>query len=84
MFDKEGTEVTPGGPPIQASTPIFDANGERIGIVAQQGVQGDHLVMAKGILFVRDIEIPLDAIRQAGPEGVYLRVTKDQLARQNH
>ncbi|HEV8191617.1 MAG TPA: hypothetical protein VGP82_09045 [Ktedonobacterales bacterium] len=83
MFDKEGFDVNRGGPPIQANTPIFDVNGERIGTVAQEGVQGDHLVMAKGLIFVHEVDIPLEDIGHAGPDGVYLKVSKEQLERQN-
>jgi hypothetical protein len=83
MLDKEGFDVNRGGPPIQANTPIFDVNGERIGTVAQEWIQGDHLVMAKGLIFVREVNIPLADIGHAGPDGVYLKVSKDRLARQN-
>ena len=83
MLDKEHFDVNPGGPEIQANAPIFDVNGERVGTVAQEGIQSDHLMMAKGLIFVREVSIPLRDIGHAGPDGVYLNVSKEQLQQQN-
>jgi hypothetical protein len=39
--------------------------------------------MAKGLIFVHEVDIPFADIGHAGPDGVYLKVSKDRLARQN-
>ncbi len=82
MLDKEGFDVNANGPAIQANTPIFDVNGERLGTVAQAGVQNDHLMMAKGLIFVHEVNIPREDIGHAGPDGVYLKISKEQLKHQ--
>jgi hypothetical protein len=79
MLDRQGFDVNPGGPPIQAGTPIFDVNGKHIGTVAQKGVQGDHLVLARGWIFEHDVDIPLGVVHEASPAGIYLSISKDQV-----
>lgn len=59
-----------------AGTPVYNATGNRIGTVSDQGVQGGYLVMQKGRIFHQTVYIPLDAIRRTDEQGIYLRLYK--------
>lgn len=79
MFDAQGNEMNPGGPEIQIGAPIYAANGDKVGEVSEQGFQNGMLVMRKGLLFPKDVQIPLSAIRSGGPDGVHLNIAKEQI-----
>jgi uncharacterized protein (TIGR02271 family) len=70
------SQITPG-------TPVYDSAGEKVGTAIDQSVQGGYLVVQKGLLFVKDVYIPVSAIAQVDNDGVYLNMLKDDLKRQN-
>jgi len=67
---------------FMAGTPVFDVAGERTGTVSEQGVQGNFLVIHRGLLS-RDVDIPLGFIQSNDVYGVYLSITKDEALNQD-
>lgn len=69
----------PGQRPITPGTDVFDINGEKIGSVQQYSPQSNYLALQKGMLFKKDIYVPLSAIASVTTDGVRLNVAKDDL-----
>ncbi len=70
-------------PPFVAGMPVFDAGGEKVGSVSAHNVQGGYLVVQKGWLFPKDVYVPLTIIQSNNADGVYLSLSKDDLADQD-
>jgi len=82
MFDDQGMA----GNAIQQfmeGTPVYAADGEKVGTVSEHNVQGHYLIVHKGWLFPQDVYIPLDAVTRSDGDGVYLRYTKDTIQDQD-
>ncbi len=62
---------------------VYDADGEKLGTVSDRQDKHDFLVVHKGRLFGHDADIPRAAIERAGPDGIHLRVRKDELKGMN-
>ena len=60
-------------------TAVYDAGGEKIGAVSEHNVQGQYLVLHKG-MFRKDIYVPVSAVQRNDTDGIYLTVYKDDLA----
>lgn len=60
-------------------TTVYDANGDKVGTIHDVDAQGGYLVVEKGLLFKKDLYIPVDAVTRRDDDGVYLRYTKDEL-----
>jgi hypothetical protein len=76
--------MTTNGPAQQpldftAGLPVYDCNGEQLGVVSADGVQEQYLVMTKGHLFHRDVNVPVSAIARSDDQGVYLSRTKQEI-----
>jgi uncharacterized protein (TIGR02271 family) len=82
MLDKQGFDAKPGGSQFQEGTPIYDVNGDKIGTVSQEGVEQGSLVLRKGLISPKHYYVPTSTIHSAGPDGVYLNLTKDQVLNQ--
>lgn len=82
MLDNQNFEGMTPGQQLVEGTPIYDANGSKIGTVSEHNVQGRYLVMHKGLLFPRDIYVPLSAIAGTSLDGVQLNIAKDELSNQ--
>ena len=65
------------------NTPVYDANGDKVGDVSQYQPGDGYFVMTKGFFFPKDLYVPLNAIQRATTDGVYLSLTKDQINNQN-
>lgn len=63
-------------------TPVYDVNGDKVGAVSEQAVQGDNLVLQKGLIFPHDYYVPLRAVSSADADGIHLNVTKDDVTNQ--
>jgi hypothetical protein len=61
---------------VQPGWDVIDRPGEKIGGVSD--VQSDYLVLTKGLIFIKDLYVPLDAIEEvnAADETVMLNVRK--------
>lgn len=75
----ENVAPEPMSPSVTEGTPIYDAAGDKVGVVGGPTGTHNYIVAQKGWLFPKDIYIPLGAIRSAGPNGVYLTLSKDEL-----
>lgn len=60
-------------------TPVYDVNGEQVGTVSKYSPLENMLVLQKGTLFQRDIQVPLSAVQRSDARGIYLGVTRDEL-----
>jgi uncharacterized protein (TIGR02271 family) len=65
--------------PVTPGTNVYDATGDKIGTVEEYNPQADCIVVQKGIIFTKDLYIPLSAIDSRDSDGLYLNLTKDQL-----
>ncbi len=64
---------------ISVGTPVFAANGDQIGAVSKQGIEGGQLFVQKGRLFPEVFSVPLTAIVEHSAEGILLNLSKDEL-----
>jgi hypothetical protein len=64
---------------ILAGMPIYDADGEKVGVVNAFDPHNRYLAMQKGWFFPHDVAVPLDAISRQGADGLYLRFHKSDL-----
>src|SRR6516165_3977610 len=60
-------------------TPIYDCNGEELGVVSSAGRQEQYLIMKEGRIFHRDVAIPASAIARSDARGVYLNRTQQEI-----
>src|SRR5579884_3601284 len=63
--------------------PVFDAGGEKVGMVSDPAVQDGYLVVQKGWLFPKDVAIPLTSVTRNDADGVYLSLYKDDLQKRD-
>lgn len=69
--------------PLVNGTPVYDANGDKVGDVSQYQSGDGYFVMTKGFFFPKDLYVPLNVIQRATTDGVYLGLTKDQINNEN-
>jgi uncharacterized protein (TIGR02271 family) len=58
---------------------LYDADGEKLGSVVEDHSASGYLVVEKGLIFLHDYYVPLDAITRTDAKGVHLNVRKDQI-----
>lgn len=61
-------------------TLVYDAGGAWIGIVSPLNEPGPYLVVQKGRWLPKDLYLPASSVAHADDEGVYLRLSKAELA----
>jgi len=83
MFDEQGTAGRVWSDQFVEGTPVFDVDGQKVGTIGEHSVQGQYVIVRKGWLFPQDLYIPVTAIDRADAEGVYLRMTKDDISQQD-
>ena len=81
-MDNAGTD-TGRNLPLVNGTPVYDANGDKVGDVSQYQSGDGYFVMTKGFFFPKDLYVPLNAIQRATTDGVYLSLSKDQINNAN-
>lgn len=59
--------------------PVFASTGEQVGVVDIPPVQGGHLALVQGALFIQVRYLPLSLIRRQDASGVYLTLSKAQV-----
>lgn len=64
---------------ISPGMPIYDVAGEKVGKVSEYGVQEPHLIMHKGRIFSRDVNIPLHDVQRVDATGVHLDLTRKEV-----
>jgi hypothetical protein len=62
-----------------AGLPIYDCNGEQLGVVSADGVLEQDLMMTKGRLIHHEVAVPVSAIARSDAHGVYLNRTKREI-----
>ena len=70
---------TSGQVPISPGTDVYDANGEKVGTVKQYNPQASYMVLEKGMLFKKDLYVPVSAIDHTTTDGIRLSLFKDDL-----
>lgn len=70
---------TSGQVPISPGTDVYDANGEKVGTVKQYNPQASYMVLEKGMLFKKDLYVPVSAIDRTTTDGIRLSLFKDDL-----
>jgi len=69
---------------VAEGTPVYDVNGERVGHVSKQIMEGDNIILHKGLIFPKDLYIPLSIVRRSDSNGVSLSITKDELQHERY
>jgi hypothetical protein len=62
-----------------AGLPIYDRDGEELGVVSTAGRQEQYLMMKEGRFFHRDVSVPISAIARSDASGVYLNRTGQEI-----
>jgi len=75
-FDNRDPEVLSSVP---VGTHVYDVTGDKVGSIAEYNPQSGYMVVEKGWLFHTDLYVPLTLIATTDDQGVYLKVTKDDL-----
>ncbi len=83
MLDNQGQLGDFANQQIMEGAPVYDVNGDRVGEVSDRGLQRNALIVHKGLIFPKDLYIPLSAIRGRDADGVYLNVAKDDINSHN-
>ncbi len=65
--------------PIAPGTDVYDINGDKVGSVEQFNPEAGYLMVQKGLLFIKDLYIPTNAIERITTDGVRLSLSKDEL-----
>lgn len=58
-------------------------NNSKVGEVSDRGLQRNALIVHKGLIFTKELYVPLSAIRGRNADGIYLNVAKDEINSQN-
>jgi hypothetical protein len=64
---------------IRSGTTVFDQTGAKIGTVDVVDQQSKYLVVCKGLIFHKDVYVPMATIESVAEDGVFLSVTKQTL-----
>lgn len=82
MLDNTHNQDNVIGRHLAEGPPVYDVNGAKVGTISEQGVQGDNLVLQKGLIFPHDYYVPLRTVSHSDADGIYLNVTKDDVTNQ--
>lgn len=83
MLDNQTNQGNFADQQIRMGTPVYDVNGDKVGEVSGRGLTQNTLLVQKGLIFPKDLHIPLSAISRSGAEGVYLNLPKSEIKNQN-
>jgi hypothetical protein len=59
---------------------VYDSAGEKIGSLRDFDTAGGYMDVQKGFLFHKDFYVPVSAVEQTTSEGVFLSLSKHDLA----
>lgn len=81
----EHHHIPPGDVELKEGSPVYCSDGE-CGRIDQILLDPEHaratgFVVRKGLLFARDVSVPVSWVRAVDTEGVHLKATRDQLAK---
>ncbi len=83
MLDNQGFQTDPMNMQIAEGTPVLDVNGDKVGEVASNGVQSTALIVKKGLLFTKEVYVPLSTITGQDADGVHLSMEKSEIKHMN-
>jgi uncharacterized protein (TIGR02271 family) len=83
MLDNQGYQNIPADQQILEGTPVYDVNGDKVGEVSDRGLQRNALIVHKGLIFPKELYVPLSAIRGRNADGIFLNVAKGDINSQN-
>lgn len=83
MLDNQGYQTDPTNLRIAEGTPVLDSKGDKVGEVASNGVQSTALIVKKGLLFTKEVYVPLSLITGQDADGVHLSMEKSDIKNQN-
>lgn len=83
MFENQEYRGDTEQSPIMDGTPVYDSNGDKVGEVAEHGMQRTALIVKKGMLFTTEVYVPLAMIQRRDTGGVYLSLAKSEMSHQN-
>jgi hypothetical protein len=67
---------------INKGATVYDVIGDKVGTVEGYDAQGGYMDVRKGWLFHKDVFVPTSAINTTDDDGIYLKVSKDELSDQ--
>lgn len=79
VFDNDARAGDTAGQQFVEGMPVFDAGDEKIGTVGAYNAQSRYLIVHKGWLFPRDVDVPLQVVARSDADGVYLNLYKDEV-----
>jgi hypothetical protein len=62
---------------IRDGMEVYGNDDEHLGTVAEVG--NNYVLVQKGLIFVKDIYIPVSAIDRVGGDAIWLNIPKDQV-----
>ena len=74
-----GGYSTSGSQRLADDMTVYDVNGEKIGKVSGYTTSSNYFKLEKGLLFHHDYYVPMSAVSRIDPDGVYLKVLKDDI-----
>jgi hypothetical protein len=77
--ENAGYKLGQSGIQPQVGMPIYDCNGAKLGSVSHYDGQQPYFVMQQGLIFRRDVYVPLDAVYGTHADGIQLNVSKEDL-----
>ncbi len=83
VTNRQGSDPTNDRPQSWGGIPVFDAASQQIGVARDQDARSGFLLLEKGHSFPHDVEVPIDVVTRHDARGIYLSVTRDQIARQH-
>lgn len=69
---------------LTKDVPIYDANGEKLDTISENCLQGSCLVLHEGVIFPRDVYVPLSAVQSSDANGVRLSMTRAELMHERY
>ncbi len=79
MLDNEDS-INPANHRIIKGATVYDIAGDKVGTLDAYDPDAGYLDVRKGWLFHKDVFVPVGAIDTTDADGIYLRLTKDELA----
>src|SRR5579871_2966319 len=67
---------------INKGATVYDVTGDKVGTVEGYDAQGGYMDVRKGWLFHKDVFVPTSAINTTDDDGIYLKLSKDELSDQ--
>lgn len=64
---------------IHSGTTVFDQAGAKIGTVDVVDQQSKYLLVRKGLIFHKDVYVPMGTVESVAEDGIFLSIPKQML-----